>query len=324
LYCYTPTYYFGTEPQKTGAEKNLTCKKSGKKTRRNFKYKYNGKELQDELGLNWYDYGARNYDPALGRWFSPDPLAEEFPERTPYNYVYNNPIRMIDPTGMEGETWDNDYKINKKTGEITKIRDTDDEFDRLYATDEKGNIDNNVKPLKINKKDASDNTLISEVANNEADHYKNTGQDTEPVNTKHNYGVSTSKSQTFKFFKFVAKNSNVEWSVNKFSVGKQVFYLTGTYHRDDKAPNLTVNRKSFAPGSKFLGIIHSHPLTQAWDINSRNESIWQDKPTRVNSYNNNKPYLIYFPFNNSTLNIKIAGKKRNKVQLIYNNGLIKF
>ena len=41
------------------------------------KYRFNNKELQDELGLNWYDYGARNYDPALGRWMNIDPLAEQ-------------------------------------------------------------------------------------------------------------------------------------------------------------------------------------------------------------------------------------------------------
>src|SRR5690606_20796319 len=51
---------------------------------------YNGKELQDELDLVWYDYQARQYDPAIGRWMVIDPLLELSRRWSPYTYCYNN------------------------------------------------------------------------------------------------------------------------------------------------------------------------------------------------------------------------------------------
>ena len=64
-----------------------------------YMYKYNGKELQNEFGVEMYDFGARNYDPALGRWMNIDPLAERYSNYTPYNYVANTPLQAIDPDG---------------------------------------------------------------------------------------------------------------------------------------------------------------------------------------------------------------------------------
>ena len=67
------------------------------------KYLYNGKELQDEqlggVNLDWYDYGARFYDPALGRFHTIDPLAETYDFQSPYAYATNNPIKYVDVNG---------------------------------------------------------------------------------------------------------------------------------------------------------------------------------------------------------------------------------
>ncbi|GAA4277922.1 RHS repeat domain-containing protein [Aquimarina mytili] len=67
---------------------------------RNHNYGFGGVEEQDELGLEWLDITARNYDPAIGRWMNLDPLAESMRRHSPYNFAFDNPVFFLDPDGM--------------------------------------------------------------------------------------------------------------------------------------------------------------------------------------------------------------------------------
>ena len=88
-------------------------------------YKYNGKELDTKKGLNLYDYGARHYDAALGRWHVVDPLAEKYYSLGFYIYCANNPIKYIDPQGTDI------YGFDINTGRLSIIKQTEDDFDRI-------------------------------------------------------------------------------------------------------------------------------------------------------------------------------------------------
>lgn len=83
------------------------------------KYDYTGKERDTESGLNYF--GARYYSSNEGRWFSVDPLADKYPGWSPYNYTFNNPLRLVDPDGLAP---DDPNKVNAVNIALTWLFDT--------------------------------------------------------------------------------------------------------------------------------------------------------------------------------------------------------
>ena len=82
-------YPFGAKALKSGYAENDN------------RFLFSGKEQQNMLDVNTYDFGARMYDAAIARWTCVDPMGEEYTNFSPYNYCVNNPMAFVDPNGED-------------------------------------------------------------------------------------------------------------------------------------------------------------------------------------------------------------------------------
>jgi RHS repeat-associated protein len=197
------------------------------------KYKYNGKELQEELGLNMYDYGARNYDPAIGRWMNIDPLASKFPDQSPYSFVFNNPMRFVDPDGRAPVDW-----FKNAAGKVVWFDNTSKGF-----TDTNGgkwtNVGSNLNEVKqsLNVPTESQNTNWNTLTA-----FVSSGKD----GAGKGWGIPN--PITFN------NAAQVTYDLNVANKGANGELISGKTEVTGVSVNARVSSETFAPGMQITGV----------------------------------------------------------------------
>lgn len=120
-----------------------------------YNYKYNGKEFQDEMGLNIYAHGWRDYDPAIGRFHKMDRFTEKYHRLSPYGFTANNPIYFME---IQGDSIDvariKQFDVKNKTNYIQAIiDDLNSQTGLTFIVNSKGQL--------VYQTDANGNAVIS-------------------------------------------------------------------------------------------------------------------------------------------------------------------
>jgi RHS repeat-associated protein len=222
------------------------------------KYLYNSKELQDDQlagnTLDWYDYGARHYDAALGIWHGMDPLAESYYSQSPFHFSGNNPIFFLDRNGMnyDGFTVDS-------VGNIQYVNDEGgDDYDVIY-TEENYSEENRQDYDESGKRPGikiSKGVIQSEVRTIHPIEDVE-GNETGVVEYTHRYEVNND-SEAQSIMLFLDRNTNVEWSNTLFG-GVSPINVIATSHNTFRVYDWFIHDKYIGQGFKIQRHDHSHP-----------------------------------------------------------------
>ena len=214
----------------------------------NTPFLFNAKELDEETGL--YYFGMRYYNPRESIWLSVDPLAEKKPHVSSYAYCLNNPVRFIDPDGMD------EWEINNK-GEVNWIKES--EKHTLFALDKDGNRTGKSLTLKDRK------TFDDLATTGKASNYEKSFAHGNP-------------SDLASVFLFAADNSDAEWRFSRYDTGNGDQYAIGTVHQNDLA--ISPDKMGFSRESE-IAFIHSHPSKYTTTIQEYGSMGWEKIPDAV-------------------------------------------
>lgn len=201
-------------------------------------YKYNGKELDRIHGVDWYDYEARMYDRALGRFTTVDPLTEKYYSTNLYAYCKNNPINRIDPDGKD------DYLLEPR-GRLHNCTP--------YAQRGKSGVDklhsysgNSKSPM--GKSITVKSGLLSQMLEVQK---KEEGYST--------YGSTRNIEDAAEVFKFAADNSKAEWKFDVYNDDGAFTAVVATDQKENNVQNGDYAQKELSVNGTKVVNIHSHP-----------------------------------------------------------------